>query len=119
MRKASNLATRSLGVLLATTLALTLAAGAAWASHYAVADVPRLVPAADVDKLHKAGVETTEQLLEKAAKTKDRKALAKASGVKAAALLDLAKRCDLLRIKGVGSEMVLLLEAAGVKTAGD
>jgi predicted flap endonuclease-1-like 5' DNA nuclease len=81
--------------------------------------VPRLVPAADVDKLHKAGVETTEQLLEKAAKTKDRKGLAKASGLKPAALLDMARRCDLLRIKGVGSEMVLLLEASGVKTAAE
>ena len=54
MRKASVLALSSL-------LALTLAAGAARASHYAVSDVPRLVPAGDVDKLHKAGVETTEQ----------------------------------------------------------
>ena len=115
MRRASHLVIRSLVL----ALALTLGAGAARASHYAVADVPRLVPAADVDKLHKAGIETTEQLLDKAAKSKDRKALAKASGLKAAALLDLAKRCDLLRIKGVGSEMVLLLEAAGVKTTAD
>ena len=104
---------------LSALFVLTLAAGAARASHYAVADVPRLVPAGDVDKLHKAGVETTEQLLDKAAKTKDRKALAKASGLKPAALLDLVRRCDLLRIKGVGSEMVLLLEAAGVKTTAD
>jgi predicted flap endonuclease-1-like 5' DNA nuclease len=110
MRKAKVLA-----VLILPVIAL-LGPGAARASHYAVADVPRLVPAADVDKLHKAGVETTEQLLEKAAKTKDRKGLAKASGLKPAALLDLARRCDLLRIKGIGSEMVLLLEAAGVKT---
>jgi predicted flap endonuclease-1-like 5' DNA nuclease len=89
------------------------------ASHYAVADVPRLVAAGDVEKLHKAGVETTEQLLDKAAKAKDRKALAKSSGLKPAALLDLARRCDLLRLKGVGSEMVLLLEAAGVKTTAE
>jgi hypothetical protein len=34
-------------------------------------------------------------------------------------LLDLARRCDLLRIKGVGSEMVLLLEASGVKTTAE
>jgi predicted flap endonuclease-1-like 5' DNA nuclease len=117
MLKASKLATRSFGAVLA--LALTLTAGLAQASHYAVADVPRLVPSAEVDKLHKAGVETTEQLLDKAAKAKDRKALAKASGIKPATLLDLAKRADLLRIKGVGSEMVLLLEAAGVKTTAD
>src|SRR6185503_16127279 len=62
---------------------------------------------------------TTEDLLAKAGKSKDRKALAKASGLKDSALLVLAKRCDLLRLGGIGSEMVLLLEAAGVKTAAD
>src|SRR5882672_4447651 len=112
MRNASS---PILGFVFLLALVLTLG-GVARASHYAVADVPRLVPAGDVAKLHKAGVETTEQLLDKAAKTKDRKALAKASGLATPALLDLARRCDLLRLKGVGSEMVLLLEAAGVKT---
>ena len=80
------------------------------------ATCPHLITPADAEKLHKAGVNTTEELLAKAAKTKDRKALAKASGLSAGTLLDLARRCDLLRIKGVGSEMVLLLEAAGVKS---
>jgi predicted flap endonuclease-1-like 5' DNA nuclease len=108
MRRASILA-----VLIA---AVPLLAGVARASHYAVADVPRLVSSGDAEKLHKAGVDTTEQLLDKAAKTKDRKALAKASGLKGPALLDLVRRCDLLRLKGEGSEMVQLLEAAGVKT---
>ncbi len=88
----------------------------AFASHYAVGDVPHLITPADAEKLHKAGVNTTEDLLAKAGKAKDRKALAKASGINAGTLLDLARRCDLLRIKGVGSEMVLLLEAAGVKS---
>jgi len=37
----------------------------------------------------------------------------------AADLLTLSKRCDLLRIKGVGAEMVLLLEAAGVKSTAE
>jgi predicted flap endonuclease-1-like 5' DNA nuclease len=104
---------------LATLAAVMLAAGAALASHYAVGDVPRLITPAQTEKLHKAGVETTEQLLQRAAKTKDRKALSKASGLPQAELVDLAKRCDLLRIKGVGSEMVLLLEAAGVKSTAD
>jgi predicted flap endonuclease-1-like 5' DNA nuclease len=88
----------------------------AFASHYAVGDVPHLIRPADAEKLHKAGVNTTEDLLTKAGKAKDRKALAKTSGISAGTLLDLARRCDLLRIKGVGSEMVLLLEAAGVKS---
>jgi len=100
----------------AALAAVVLFSGAARASHYAVGDVPRLVTSAEAEKLKKAGVETTEQLLDKAAKAKERKALAKTSGLKPAELLDLARRCDVLRLKGVGSEMVILLDAAGVKT---
>lgn len=105
--------------LLALTLLVTVFGGAARASHYALADVPRLVKPAEAEKLKKASVGTTEELLGKAGKAKDRKALAKASGLPATDLLTLAKRCDLLRIKGVGSEMVLLFEAAGVKSTAD
>jgi predicted flap endonuclease-1-like 5' DNA nuclease len=102
--------------LLSTTV---LFGGAARASHYAVTDVPRLITATEAEKLHKAGINTTEELLDKAAKAKDRKVLARSSGLAAPALLGLARRCDLLRIKGVGSEMVLLLEASGVKTTAE
>jgi len=105
--------------LAASTLTLVLGAGNALASHYAVADVPTLISAADADKLKKGGVATTEEVLAKAATAKDRKALAKASGLSAAAIMTIAHRCDLLRVKGVGPEMVLLLEASGVKTAAD
>jgi predicted flap endonuclease-1-like 5' DNA nuclease len=105
--------------LIATVLFLVLAAGTARASHYAIAAVPRLITSVEAEKLRKAGVDTTEQLLDKSASPKDRKALAKASGLSAAQLSTLARRCDLLRIRGVGSEMVLLLEAAGVKTTAE
>ena len=101
---------------MSAVLMLTLLAGAAHASHYAIADVPRLLTGPQIDKLHKASVNTTEELLDKAAKGKDRKALAKTTGISATELLALARRCDVLRIKGVGSEMVLLLEAAGVRS---
>ena len=104
---------------LAAGVALMLAGGTARASHYNLTEVPTLVAAADAEKLQKAGVTTTEELLGKATKAKDRKALAKASGLSATAINDLARRCDLLRIKGVGPEMVLLFEAAGVKTTAD
>jgi predicted flap endonuclease-1-like 5' DNA nuclease len=105
-------------LLLAAGL-LTAAAGVARASHYAVADVPRIIIPAQVKKLHQAKIETTEQLLDRGAKAKERKALVKASGLPASEVLDLVRRCDLLRIKGVGSEMVLLFEAAGVKSTAD
>lgn len=100
-------------------LSFALTGGVAFASHYAVGDVPTLISAGDAEKLKTAGVATTEDMLSKAAKPKDRKALAKASGLSAATIMDLARRCDLLRIKGIGPEMVLLLEASGVKTSGE
>jgi predicted flap endonuclease-1-like 5' DNA nuclease len=100
-------------------LVVVLLAGSARASHYAINDVPRIITPEQATKLHKAGVETTEQLLNKAAKGKGRKALGKASGLPPAEISALARRCDLLRIKGVGAEMVLLLEAAGVQTSAD
>lgn len=98
-------------------LSLLAFTGVARASHYAITEVPRLIAPGDVEKLKKAAVTTTEELFDKGAKSKDRKALAKASGIKPPALLEMVQRADLLRIKGVGSEMVLLLEAAGVKNA--
>ena len=98
---------------------LLTVAGVARASHYAVADVPRIISPQQVEKLHKGKIETTEQLLDRGAKPKDRAALAKATGLKPAELLELVHRCDLLRVKGVGSEMVLLLEAAGVHGTAD
>ncbi len=106
-------------IALLTGLTLHLFSRNAFASHYAVGDVPTLITAADAAKLTKAGVSTTEDLLQKGAKAKDRKALVKASGLSASTVGALLRRCDLLRIKGIGPEMVLLLEAAGVKATAD
>lgn len=106
-------------IALLAGLTVPLLVASAAASHYAVSDVPTLIGAAEAAKLSKAGASTTEELLQKAATPKDRKALAKASGLPASTLMTLARRCDLLRVKGVGPEMVLLLEASGVKTAAD
>jgi predicted flap endonuclease-1-like 5' DNA nuclease len=109
---------RTVTVAFALSFAL-LSARPAGASHYALTEVGRLIPPSDAEKLQKAGVETTEQLLQKGGTAKDRKALAKASGLSAGTVTTLVKHCDLLRIKGVGPEMVLLLEAAGVKSIAD
>src|ERR1041384_7159074 len=79
-------------LLIALALLVTAFAGVARASHYALVDVPRLVKPGEIDKLKKANVTTTEELLGKAAKTKDRKALAKTTGLPGADLLALAKR---------------------------
>jgi predicted flap endonuclease-1-like 5' DNA nuclease len=109
----------TLRFILGIAAALAISARPALASHYAVGDVPSLISSADSEKLKKGGISTTEELLAHAAKAQDRKALAKRAGLPPASLLVLAKRCDLLRIKGVGPEMVLLLEAAGVSTTAE
>jgi len=66
--------------------------------------------------LQKAGVRTTDALLEKGKTPKGRQELAKSTGISESLLLQWVNHADLYRIKGVGSEYSDLLEAAGVDT---
>lgn len=68
------------------------------------------------DKLIKAGVSTTEALLQAGKTPKGRQDLAKKTGIGDALLLQWVNHVDLYRIKGIGSEYSDLLEAAGVDT---
>jgi predicted flap endonuclease-1-like 5' DNA nuclease len=65
-------------------------------------------------KLAEAGVDTTDEYLEEAAKKSGRDALAAATGISEKLILEWANHVDLMRINGVGSEYSDLLEAAGV-----
>ena len=66
--------------------------------------------------LEKAGISTTDELLEAGSTPKGRKALAERTGISDALILKWVNHVDLYRIKGVGSEYSELLEAAGVDT---
>jgi predicted flap endonuclease-1-like 5' DNA nuclease len=66
--------------------------------------------------LRKAGVRSTASLLEKGATPAGRKAIAAASGIGQALILEWVNHVDLFRIKGVGEEYADLLEEAGVDT---
>jgi predicted flap endonuclease-1-like 5' DNA nuclease len=68
------------------------------------------------EKLHKAGVRSTGDLLKKGATPKGRKEIASASGIGGRLILEWVNHVDLFRIKGVASEYSDLLEAAGVDT---
>jgi predicted flap endonuclease-1-like 5' DNA nuclease len=68
------------------------------------------------DKLRSAGVVTTDDLLASGATPAGRKAIAEASGISSARILEWTNHADLMRINGVGSEYADLLEAAGVDT---
>jgi predicted flap endonuclease-1-like 5' DNA nuclease len=72
------------------------------------------IGAAYAEKLSAAGVSTTEDLLEHAAKPSGRDSLAAATGISGTLILEWVNHADLMRIPGVGSEYSDLLEAAGV-----
>src|SRR5262245_17680458 len=85
-------------------------------SPYALSEIPQAIPAAEAAKLKGAGVATTDDLLAKGAAAKARKELAKASGIDIKKLKEYIEMADLLRIGGVGPEMVRLFGAAKVRT---
>ncbi len=70
----------------------------------------------DAAKLAKQRILTTAQLLKQAAKSAERKKLARVTGIKVVRLTGMVQMCDLLRIRGVGPQMVKLLAAAKVLT---
>jgi predicted flap endonuclease-1-like 5' DNA nuclease len=82
---------------------------------YKVIDIEGVGPTY-AEKLGAAGVRSTAQLLEKAKTPKARKALAEATGLREDQILRFANLADLMRIKGVATQMSELLEAAGVDT---
>lgn len=67
-------------------------------------------------KLIEKGIKNNEQLLEATKTPPQRKELAAHCGVEARAILELANRADLSRIKGIGGVYSDLLEKAGVDT---
>jgi predicted flap endonuclease-1-like 5' DNA nuclease len=67
-------------------------------------------------KLESAGVKSVEVLLTTGSTPKGRKDLAAKSGIDETLILKWVNRADLARIKGIGSELSDLLEAAGVDT---
>lgn len=67
-------------------------------------------------KLRAAGIRSTNAMLKSCCDKAGRKAMAEKSGITEKMLLEWANRCDLMRVKGVGSEYSDLLENAGVDT---
>jgi len=68
------------------------------------------------DKLRAQGIYNSDQLLAAVRTPADRKALAEKAGVETRVVLELANRCDLARVKGIGGVFSDLLEHAGVDT---
>ena len=70
-------------------------------------------------RFRRSGIRTTDALLRRAATQDARRDLAERLSVAERELLELVLKIDLMRIKGVGTRYVELLNAAGVFTAED
>jgi len=70
----------------------------------------------NAEKLARAGVRSTEALLERGRKPKDRKTLSAEAGISDTQILEWVNRADLFRVPGIGEEYSDLLEQAGVDT---
>jgi predicted RecB family nuclease len=66
--------------------------------------------------LRRAGIRTTDKLLEAAKSVRGRQKLAERTGIDPKRLLTFANMADRMRIKGVGDDYAELLRLAGVKT---
>ena len=77
---------------------------------YKIIDIQGIGPVY-AEKLIAAGIETVDQLLEKAADAKGRKALEEETGIRHDLVLTWVNHADLFRVKGVGPQFSELLEA--------
>ncbi len=109
---------RRLGLVGLGALLVAAAAGAAWASHYRL-PANGLVDAKERAALEAQGIADTKRLLERTTKLSARKALAKATRIPLLRVTELAQKCDLLRVSGVGPTMMRLLRASGVAHSGE
>ncbi len=85
---------------------------------YPISDID-CVDEATARSLRKAGIRTTEKLLDAAKDVKGRKALAAVTGLDERFLLRCANMADRLRVKGLGKGHATLMHIAGVETVRD
>lgn len=82
---------------------------------YSITDIERIGPEY-AERLRAAGIRTTSRLLDSAKSLKLRKQLAEKTGLDEKRILGWANLADRMRIKGVGEDYAVLLQAAGVDT---
>src|SRR5689334_10020868 len=82
---------------------------------YSIEDLKTIGPGVAAS-FKSAGIRSTGKLLQAAKDAKGRKALAAKTGLDEKCILRSANMADRMRIKGVGEDYALLLEAAGVDT---
>lgn len=100
-------------VELALVAVLVVLALPAWASHYGL-DRVGFVTAGEKQALARAGVLDTRVLLDWTATADKRAWLAETTHIAPTRLEALARRCDLLRVDGIGPNILEVLVKAGI-----
>jgi predicted flap endonuclease-1-like 5' DNA nuclease len=85
------------------------------ATAYPISGINRIGPEM-AGRLRQVGIRTTTRLLDRARNPQGRKQLAEEVGLDPKRILSWANLVDRMRIKGVGEDYAMLLEAAGVDT---
>ncbi len=83
--------------------------------YYKIEQIEGIGPV-NAGKLARAGIATTEDLLDLCADRDGRETVAEVSGVDTSRILKWANQADLMRINGIGPQFAELLEVAGVDT---
>ena len=83
-------------------------------SMYNPINMMKGVEPAYIEQLHTFGVRYTQQLLERGRTVQLREELAKQSNVPVQVIHALVGRADLMRLRGVGGDLSLLLQEAGI-----
>lgn len=103
----------------AAVLVLALAAAPVAASEYNLDQAHLIIPRADAQKLRRAGLRTTLDLITRGANLRGRGMIAQTSGIAFDVVTGYVALADLMRIRGIGPDVARLLTAAGVRTLAD
>lgn len=99
----------SLGLALGLVMLFAQVAGA---SHYRL-PASGITTKEEARQLASQKITTTKKLLKAAAKKRDRRTLAKSTGIAGKRLFELVSLCDLLRVDGIGPSVARLLTLSG------
>jgi len=83
-------------------------------SMYNPINIMKGVPSEYIEQIQAQGVKYTQQLLERGKTPQQREELAQQSNVPVQTIHSLVGRADLMRLRGVGGDLSLLLQEAGI-----
>jgi len=105
-------------IINATLVVTLLIPMGAFASHYYLEDI-EFIESSVMEEFTRFGMQTTEDVLTRVQTPDARSTLSYSTGIPEARLLEIARICEFLQIRGVGPKVAHLLVATGVANVSD